>query len=42
MEVDESDVFLDVDNSGVAKDDVVRAAHKLLPNLPTVFVLKIL
>ena len=42
VEVDDSDVFLDVDKSGAADDDVVRADHKLLPNLPTVFVLKIL
>ena len=42
MEVDDSDVFLEVDKSGAADDDVVRADHKLLPNLPTVFVLKIL
>ena len=42
MELDDSDVFLDVDKSGAADDDVVRADHKLLPNLPTVFVLKIL
>ena len=42
VEVDDSDVFLEVDKSGAADDDVVRADHKLLPNLPTVFVLKIL